>query len=98
MRASFIVLLSSAFLCFGCKRGIGDRCVQNSDCESGYCSSNGDPKGGACRSTTSTGTMPDASASTDSKGGAGGEGGSGGEGGQGASDAASDASDALPGG
>ncbi len=51
MRATLIVLLSSAFLAVGCKQGIGDRCVQNSDCSSGLCSTSDTPQGGTCLPT-----------------------------------------------
>jgi hypothetical protein len=83
MRATLITLLCSAFFAVGCQQGVGDRCVQNSDCSSGFCSTNGgNPQGGVCRSTSSAGT-PDASQATGGSPGAGGEAGQGGAGGQG---------------
>ncbi len=78
MRATLIVFLSSAFLAIGCQQGIGDRCVQNSDCSSGICVGAG-VQGGQCRATA---TLPGTGGGTGS-GGSTGEGGAGGEAGQG---------------
>ncbi len=78
MRATLIVFLSSAFLAIGCQQGIGDRCVQNSDCSSGICVGAG-VQGGQCRATA---TLTGTGGGTGS-GGSAGEGGAGGEAGQG---------------
>ncbi len=110
MRAGLIlVFVSSAFLAAGCQQGVGDRCVQNSDCSSGICSVTGQSaQGGKClasASTVTTGTGGGAEAGQGGghagQGGAAGEGGNGqGGSGGGAVDAAQDASpmtDANPG-
>jgi len=79
MRLTLFMLLSSAFLAVGCTQGVGDRCVQNSDCPSGsMCSMNGNPQGGVCQringATTGSGGSP-------GEGGAVGQGGEAGQGG-----------------
>jgi hypothetical protein len=79
------------FLGFGggaCSEADGARCVQNSDCSSGFCDRPGvTTEGGRCSepgTTTSTGT-----GGTSSGGGAGGAGGTGGQAGSASQDAAS---------
>jgi hypothetical protein len=44
--------LFSLFAALGCSQGLGDRCVQDSDCASGLICSNRTPMGGVCESTT----------------------------------------------
>jgi hypothetical protein len=85
-RASLILALSLAcgLSSLGCKQGLGQRCEQNSDCESGVCTYNGltSAMGGTCRATKGapdSGTSVDALPPTDAKG----------------SDATSDATDAA---
>ena len=79
--------LFSLFAAFGCSQGLGDRCVQDSDCASGLICSNRTPMGGVCESTTTVvttgaggsigaGGQPDAGG----LGGAGGQAGAGGAG------------------
>jgi len=72
MRATLIVLLSSAFLGFGCKQGAGDRCVQDSDCEIGHCVG-ASVQGGHCAATT-TGETETGTGGSSAEGGAGGQG------------------------
>jgi hypothetical protein len=77
----FALLLACALAGLGCTQGVGGRCVQDSDCESGHCSVTGvTVSAGHCESNTPT-TLPDGSSS----GGAGGSGGSGGASGAGGS-------------
>lgn len=79
MRATLIVMLSSAILAFGCKQELGDRCVQNSDCASGICVG-ASVQGGHCASTSTVGTGSDAATATGGSSGQAGQG-AGGEGG-----------------
>jgi len=89
MRATLIVLLCSAFLGFGCKQGAGDRCVQNSDCETGICVG-ASVQGGHCASTTTGGTETGTGGSSGEGGGQGAAGDTG-QGGAGQDGSASDA-------
>jgi hypothetical protein len=43
-----------SLLAIGCKQGVGDRCEQNSDCESNVCSFMGDPQNGTCCTLSNT--------------------------------------------
>jgi hypothetical protein len=101
MRAGLILaLVFSAFLDAGCSQGVGDRCVQDSDCASGICSVKGQSaQGGKCLpANTGTVTQSGGSSGQAGQGGVSGEGGNGqgGIGGTGgAADAASPA-DAAP--
>ena len=82
MRATLIVFLSSAFLAVGCKQGLGDRCVQNSDCSTGICVG-ASVQGGHCAATSTVGTETGSggSGAETGSGGSGGGAGAGGEGG-----------------
>ncbi len=60
MRATLMMVLCSAFLAVGCQQGVGDRCVQNSDCSSGLCSSSNNPQGGTCLPTGGSVPIEDA--------------------------------------
>lgn len=62
---AFELLLVIAVGAAGCKQGIDERCEQNSDCESGICSTNSPGIGGICRgpnepTPTDDGGTPDA--------------------------------------
>jgi len=100
--ALILVFVSSAFFAAGCKQGVGDRCVQDSDYASGKCTVPGDVRGGQC---VAVGTTPTGTGGTGQGGGQAGQGGASGEGGNGQggngpADAAQDASpatDANPG-
>jgi hypothetical protein len=83
MRATLIVLLSSAFLAVGCKQGPGDRCVQNSDCSTGMCL-NVSVQGGHCASSSS-GATDTGTGGSEAEGGSGAEGGAAGQAGAGGS-------------
>ncbi len=96
----FGLLLACALAGLGCKQGVGGRCVQNSDCESGICSVYGvSASSGHCEATTPTSTGSGGSSAGGASGsdGVGGSGGVGGTGGAGTSDGAVDSNreDAL---
>ncbi len=96
----FALLFACGLAGLGCKQGLGGRCVQASDCESGICSSYGESAAaGQCRASTTVatgGTGGGTGGSTGGSGGAAGAGGSsGGTGGAKASDAGLDAGGAA---
>jgi hypothetical protein len=95
MRVGLIlVFVVSAFAAASCSQGVGDRCVQNSDCSSGICSVPGNVNGGTCLPANSTTPGTGGTSAVGGQSGQGGEAGQGGAGGQGGmtTDAAQDAS------
>ena len=83
MRAGLILVLSSSvFFGAGCSQGIGDRCVLDSDCSSGFCQPQGQSaQGGQCVATPSSSTGTGGTTGQAGPGGEAGRGGAGGEGG-----------------
>jgi hypothetical protein len=86
-------ILFSLLGALGCAQGVGGRCVQDSDCQSGNCSTKGgDPRGGTCQSSTqvitATGGAGGGAGVGGGAGGAAGSAGAGGAGGAGGGDAA----------
>ena len=82
-------ILFSLLGALGCAQGVGGRCVQDSDCQSGNCSTKGgDPRGGTCQSGTPVVTSTGGAGVGGGSGGAAGSAGAGGAGGAGGGDAA----------
>jgi hypothetical protein len=105
MRVGLIlILLCSVSFAAGCSQGVGDRCVQNSDCSTGMCSITGvtgaNQVMGKCLPYPTATTATGGSTGEAGQGGAAGEGGAAGQdGGGGQAGASSDAApmtDAAP--